>query len=118
MKPKIIFVYNAEGDFFSSAKDFVHKIVAPKSYSCNLCKITSGNFKIKDKWKDFILSLGIEVEFLHKDEFLKKYKSEENFPAAFIEEKELKILVNQKEINQVKDLDELITLVNKKLKKL
>lgn len=118
MKKKIIFVYNADSDFFSSVKDLAHKIIAPKNYSCNLCKITFGNFKIKEKWRDFILHLGIEVEFLHKDEFLKKYKSEESFPAAFIEKERLEILIKQEEINKLKNLSELIMLVNKKLKKL
>ena len=117
-KQKIIFVYNAKSDFFSGLKDFAHKIVSSETYSCNLCRITHGNFSMKEKWRDFIEGLNFETEFLHKDEFLQKYNIEDiNFPSIFIKkEKKFKLLISNKEINDIQNLNELIKLVKKKLK--
>lgn len=73
MNTKLIFVYNADGNIFSKVTDFAHKIISPATYSCNLCTLTYGNMGIKKEWADFIKNLQMEVEFLHKDEFLVKY---------------------------------------------
>ena len=70
---KLIFIYNADSGFFNSLKDTVQKTVAPKSYDCKLCQVTFGAFSMKDDWREFINQLSIKVEFLHKDEFIKKY---------------------------------------------
>ena len=43
-KTENYFVYNADGDVFSLVGDFAHKIFSPKTYNCNLCAITHGNF--------------------------------------------------------------------------
>ena len=117
MKKKIIFVYNADSDFFSSVSDFAHKIISPGTYKCNLCKITYGNLGAKKKWKEFVSGLKFETEFLHKDEFVKKYGMKKfGLPAIYIEEtRKLKLVVSSKEINSIKNLDGMIKLVKKKL---
>ena len=70
---KIIFVYNAKSGLFNSLKDTVHKTLSPNTYECNLCQVTFGAFNMKDEWKEFIENLKIKSEFLHKNEFIKKY---------------------------------------------
>ena len=45
---QLIFVYRANSGPTSLALDFIHKIVSPKTYSCNLCNVTYGNFSIFD----------------------------------------------------------------------
>ncbi len=81
---KLLFIYNANSDKISVALDFVHKIVSPSTYNCDLCAITYGNFGIKKVWEDFIKGLPMETEFLHKDEFQKKYPGNTtSFPAVF-----------------------------------
>ena len=40
--PKIHFIYNANNDFFSVAGDFFHKSLWPKTYPCDLCKLSYG----------------------------------------------------------------------------
>lgn len=117
-KEELIFIYNANSDFFSNMKDFAYKIISPKTYQCNLCNISYGNLGMKEKWKNFISNLDIKTEFLHKDEFLKKYNLRTiNFPAAFIKNnKGMKLLISNEEINSCENLDELIKLVNNKLR--
>ncbi len=118
-KHGVIFVYNADSGALPSLKDYVHKIVKPSTYPCNLCAVTYNNFGFKNKdWRKFIENLGIEVKFLHKDEFLKLGKIEAgDFPAVF-EQKGPKIvlLISHHEINKCKSLKELEDLVLNKVK--
>jgi hypothetical protein len=119
MQSKLIFVYNADSGFFSTLTDFAHKIISPDTYSCNLCKITYGNTGMKKEWKDFIKSLPVKSEFLHKDEFVKKHPEENNqeFPCIYVLEKnKLELLISVKEINSTSSLDSLISLTKNKLK--
>lgn len=115
---KIIFVYNANSGFFSSLKDTIHKTVSPKTYQCNLCQITFGAFDMKEDWKEFIQKLPYEIEFLHKNEFIKKYRIiEHDFPNAFtIKNGKPDLLISNKEINSAKSIKDLKNLVNKKIK--
>lgn len=116
MEEKLIFVYNADSGLFSTMEDYVHKIIKPQTYQCTLCKITYGNLGMKKKWKEFIESLEVPVEFLHRDEFVKQYPDEEKkFPAAYIQVNSKFIrIISQEELNRIKTLKELIELVHKK----
>ncbi|UCE36695.1 MAG: hypothetical protein JSW00_14425 [Thermoplasmata archaeon] len=118
MDGKLIFIYNADSGIISSVSDYFHKIVKPDTYQCNLCALTYGNLGMKTQWKDFIENLEISVEFFHKDEFKSKYPWEKaKFPSAYIfKDSELYLLIAQKDMNQLHTLDELINLVNEKLK--
>ena len=115
---KIIFVYNANSGLFSSLKDTIHKTVSPKTYQCSLCQITFGAFNMKEDWKEFIQKLPYEIEFLHKDEFNKKYgKTEYDFPNAFtIKNGKPDLLISDKEINSAKSIEDLKDLVKNKIK--
>lgn len=112
-KPHLLFVYNADSTPFAQMTDFVHKIVAPDSYRCNLCKLTYGSFKMKQQWLDFIQSLPIPVSFLHKDELAKAYPDLIGvpLPAVFrVEDAEQVLWISSDEINDMADLDSLIRL--------
>jgi hypothetical protein len=67
MKEELLFVYNAKSDLFSTVTDFAHKILSQRSYQCQLCALTYGNFSIKQEWKSFIESLPMKTFFLHKE---------------------------------------------------
>jgi hypothetical protein len=118
-KPKLIFVYNANEDLFSQVTDYVHKILSPKTYACNLCSLTHSNFGMRKEWKEFIETIDAELVFLHKDEFWKEYPklNTEKFPAIFIQnrENEPEILISQSEIDSIKDLNLLKNLIREKL---
>lgn len=118
MKKKLIFVYNADSSLFNQVGDLIHKTVSLKTYQCNLCGLTYSGVSMKGDWKDFVDSLPIKVEFLHKDEFLKLYPEKQNIilPIAFIKEENLlNELILTNEIDQQKNLEGLKTLVKEKI---
>jgi hypothetical protein len=70
----LILVYNADSSFFNIIKDVLHKIISPSTYQCNLCTLTYGTVRMKEKWKAFIDKLKILAEFLHRDDFVRKQR--------------------------------------------
>jgi len=115
----LLFVYNASSGIFSGVKDILHKSVSPKTYRCNLCGLTYFGTSMKYEWKNFVNSLPIKAEFLHKDEFLKKFPSLQNttFPIAFVLQHGNLVnkLISTQEINQANNLVELKALVQTKI---
>jgi hypothetical protein len=75
---------------------------------------------MKKDWKSFITNLDIDTEFLHRDEFEKKYKTKDaKYPSAYIyENKTLSMLISEAEMNSVKNLDEIEVLVLSKINNL
>lgn len=117
-QPKLLFVYNANSTLFAQATDFVHKVVSPQTYQCNLCRITYGNLGMKQQWQSFIQSLSMPIQFFHKDEFIRAYPdlTSMELPAVFmVDDSEPRILISASEINKAHDIDSLIKLVNNKL---
>ena len=115
----LIFVYNADSGLINEMKDYVHKIVSPSTYGCNLCAITYGNTGIKDEWRSFVDNLGIPVKFLHKDEFYETFSEKGSFPCVFLENSnKLDLFISSDEINNCRTLEELISLVTIKVNEL
>lgn len=94
---KLVFVYNADSDVISIVKDFWKKILRPSSYECRLCGVTYGAFSIKKDWKEFVNNLNIAAEFLHRDEFQRKYDLKDaRYPSVYIDQNgELTLLISQ-----------------------
>ncbi len=118
IKPTLLFVYNADTGLFSVMTDYAHKILSPKTYPCNLCAITYGNMGMNKKWKEYIDNLTISIEFLHRDEFLKRYDLKDTqLPAAFIKKgDDIILLIDHSEINGCTSVEELMDLVTMKIK--
>ncbi|MFC2168617.1 hypothetical protein ACFLRW_06480 [Acidobacteriota bacterium] len=114
---KLIFVYNAYSGFFNVLGDFAHKFVRPSTYPCNLCALTYGNLSMKMEWKEFISNLDIDVEFIHKNDFRIKYKTNGEFPSAYLREDNLRVFISKTEMETLINLHELMDLVRKKLEK-
>jgi hypothetical protein len=110
---KLIFVYNADSGVINLVKDFWKKILRPSAYDCNLCFQTFGAFSMKKDWKSFINNLNIDTEFLHRDEFEKKYKVKDaKYPSAYIlDNRQLTVLISDDEMNAAKSLNEMEVLV-------
>jgi len=116
---KILFVYNADGTFGAVVKDVVKKAVSADSQECNLCKVTYPLFAMDKTWRDFVSSLPHEVIFLHRDEFHKQYPHQQNIPlpAVFAEESNtFRALISRDELNSIKNVEELISLVQSVLR--
>jgi hypothetical protein len=120
MQNTIIFVYNANEDYFSQITDYLHKVFRPETYACNLCSLTHSNFGMKKEFKHFIETIE-SLEFLHKDEFYRKFTDYKNekLPAIYVrglnDNNKLAVLVSRDEINQINDLDELTRLIKTRI---
>ena len=114
---KLLFVYNANRDWFSAATDFAHKILSPSTYACQLCTLTYGNFSMKQEWKSFIKGLPLEAVFLYKDEFEKQYNTKVALPAIYIlEEGAPREMIGKDEIESCPSLEQLQERVAQKIK--
>jgi hypothetical protein len=117
---KLIFIYNARSGSINALLDSAHKIVRPNTYDCKLCDITFGVFSEKAEWKKFRETSAIEMIFLHKDEFLKQYRSKwlpkYDFPIILSEEKQgLEIFMTAEHLNQLETTSELIKEIESRL---
>ena len=116
---KLIFIYNASDDGLSIAFDFIHKIVSPSTYQCSLCKVTYGNTKMHKQWKDYIDNCSISMEFLYKNNYLENHKNLKvnEFPVAYLYDgKTYQIFISKEEFDSLEHLDQLINIVEGKLK--
>ncbi|SKB58464.1 hypothetical protein SAMN05660776_1910 [Salegentibacter holothuriorum] len=117
---KLIFVYNAFSGTHNAVLDALHKIVSPKSYACNLCKVTYGTFSENSQWKEFRQKSKVEMDFLHIDEFRKKYASKFSYKYTFPivlweDEAEMGIFITSEELEQVENTGALILLIEERL---
>ena len=113
---ELIFIYNAKSGVVNELIDFAHKIVSPETYDCNLCAISYGAFFMKKKWSTYIETLPFKSTFTYKDKFSKDGYNNIKFPSVFIRSNEkLNEIISATEINEIKDLDQLIVLLNHKL---
>ena len=125
---KLIFVYNADsGGLFTGLKDTLHKTFRKSTYQCNLCAVTFGAVGMKKEWKNYVNNLEVPVEFkkrdkfqfefLHRDEFKEKYSVENaEFPSAYLfNGNTLQLFITQEEMNSVRSIEELKSMVDKKL---
>ena len=116
-KPTIIFVYNADSGVFNLLGDIAHKIFSPQTYACNLCAITHGNFGMREEWREYLKTLKFPFEFLHSDEFRKKYTSAiAELPAVFAHQNgSVKEIISARQINECRSIEDLKRLIDKRL---
>jgi hypothetical protein len=114
---KLVLVYNADSGFFNALADSAHKLFSPSTYNCRLCKLTFGLRRMTQAWKTFLDSLGAELVFLHRDEWLKTHGAQTDpLPAIFRDETgRLVPVLSAEEINTCQTLDQLIAALGKKL---
>ena len=114
---KLVFIYNANSGLINAVKDYFHKKRSPETYECNLCMQTFSGVSMNKGWKSYIKDLDIPTEFLHKDEFEKKYDvNNAKYPSAYLQNgSSMTIFISVDEMNKVKSLDEMKDLVSKKL---
>jgi hypothetical protein len=108
---KLIFVYNAGSGIFNTVKDIGHKLFSPQTYDCFLCSLTHGTFSEQPSWKSFRESSPIEMEFLHRDEFERRYDRRENYPVVMKESDSIEIILSRERLAELSSLDELIQTI-------
>lgn len=106
---RLIFVYNAKSNLSSKAFDFAHKILSPETYSCELCKITHHQIGERQSWTSFREQSDMEMNFLYKDEFEKKYTLNFSYPVILVLDtnKRMNVLMNKDEIAKLSTAEEL-----------
>ena len=112
-----MFVYNADSGLFNTVADIAHKIISPKTYSCNLCALTHGYFSIRDTWVKFLQDLDVDCEFLHRDELMRKYAIQ-NLELPVIYENingRLEVWIEKEKIEQFGSVEELMKFIDMKL---
>ncbi|RTE53629.1 GTPase [Arenibacter aquaticus] len=115
----LVFVYNAQSGIANALLDSAHKMLSPKTYDCGLCAITHGVMGENRKWKDFRRSWGVSMEFLHSDEFSKKYPdyiaSQNKWPKVFVSMNgALFSFLDRDEIVQMQGQEDLILAIRQK----
>ncbi|MBG7601783.1 MAG: GTPase [Gammaproteobacteria bacterium] len=108
---KLIFVYNANSGKLNTLFDIAHKLLSPETYQCDLCSLTHGALSEKQAWKEFRERTGLNMVFLHKDEFEQLHKKSFNYPVILKQADSIDLLLNADEISQVKSVDGLIALI-------
>ena len=82
---KLIFVYNGDSGLINGMMHYLHKRISPGTYPCQLCGIIFDGISMNTEWLSFVKSLGVESEFLHRDEYQEKYgKSQVTWPAVLL----------------------------------
>ena len=116
-KALLIFVYNADSGLFNTLSDIAHKIFAPDTYACNLCKLTHGNLRMRDEWKSFIEGLAMPMEFLHRDELHARFGMRDiELPAVLLQSGDApELLVDAASLTACEDLAALKALLSKAL---
>lgn len=117
MRPRLLFVYNADSGLFNTVTDIAHKILSPSTYACNLCALTHGHFKVREEWVGFLNTLDADCEFLHRDEFHAHYgRQDTRLPAIFTTTAgEPMLLIDADTLSDCTTLDQLITLLTQRL---
>jgi len=111
MTTSLIFVYNSDSGPVSGLLDIGHKILSPSTYQCSLCTLTHDTFAEKEAWKEFRKSIGMPMEFLHRDEFEKKYELRLDYPVILKKSGTIEVLMKKEEIDTIDEIDKLIAAV-------
>ncbi len=117
---QLVFVYNADSGPGNGLLDAAHKVLSPSTYACKLCQLTYGVVTEKSDWKRFRKNFDIPMEFLHRDEFRKKYASKfmpvYTFPIILsLTAYEMDIFIGAEELNEIGDTNELIREVERRI---
>ena len=108
---KLIFVYNADSGMLNTVKDISHKLFSPQTYDCFLCSLTHDTFSENKDWKAFRTNSSLDMTFLHRDEFEKKYDCRMEYPLILKEADDLEVVISKDQLSSYSSLTDLITEV-------
>ena len=114
----LVFVYNADRGLFNMMADISHKVLSPSTYPCNLCALTHGAFSMRKEWRDFLAKIKPPLTFLHRDEFRKEFKLEDDLPAIYIKDlrtDNLRPFIDAPTLKAITGLADLKQMINDKL---
>ncbi|MGI9537516.1 MAG: GTPase [Desulfocapsaceae bacterium] len=108
---KLIFVYNANSGMLSLIRDIGHKLMSPQTYDCFLCSLTHGTFREDPKWKAFKENSNVDMEFLHRNEFERKYGMKQAYPVVMKLADQTEVVLSRDQLSHLSSVDDLIVAV-------
>jgi hypothetical protein len=82
-----------------------------------LCALTHGLLGTRPEWAQFVEGLDVKTEFLHRDEFVRKYPAaKHSLPAVYRSNGNgtPQVLISSEELNACRDLPSFISLVGER----
>jgi len=107
---RLVLVYNADSGRLNALLDMAHKLFSPQTYACDLCAITHGVFREREAWGQFVDSLPLPVDYLHRDEFHERYPELTGEPLPLVlllEGEQPRILLDARGISGLDTLEDL-----------
>lgn len=117
MTTALIFVYNSDKGAANALLDTGHKTLSPSTYQCSLCELTQDTITDKEQWREFRKSIGLPMEFFHRDEFEQKYDLVFDYPVILLQDNKIEVLLNKEQIDAISSLDDLIETVRQEIAK-
>jgi hypothetical protein len=116
----LIFVYNSNSGGVMAFRDFSASPAIPSGTDrCTLSTITHSPVGMKKEWKRFLKDLEIPSRCMDRIEFFAEFKtghSQTTFPVVLVQTgSELAVLISTEELNQCRDLNDLILLMKERL---
>ncbi|MDO9035340.1 MAG: hypothetical protein Q7U51_09075 [Methanoregula sp.] len=116
----LLIVDNTDSGMLPSLKDFsAGTPTASRARTFTISSITHSPVGIKKEWKRFLKDLEIPSRTLEKSEFLSEFRSglpQMTFPVVFVQKgTELAVLISTEELNQCRNLNDLIVLMRRRL---
>ncbi len=112
-KPTLVFVFNADSGLFNQLTGLAHKLFSPKTYSCKLCELTHSVAGMRNEWKTFVSELDLPLEFLHRNEWRRRYgERNDRLPAIYVRlNGHLRLCIGADAINACRSVEELKQLI-------
>ena len=106
---KLLFVYNAEKDFFNGAIDYAHKVFKPSTYKCDLCALIYHNLGQRFAWKKFKEATNADLSFYYIKGFEKKFNEYYDYPVVIMRDNgQNTVILNQQDLSEFDTVEDLI----------
>lgn len=80
----MIVVYNTASGFAGTVQEVALRACTPDDHPCRLTWLTRTPFGVRRRWRRFLATFGLPVEYLHLDQFTARYAmSEVDAPAVY-----------------------------------
>lgn len=114
---ELIFIYHATSGKLNAFIDFTHKIVSPKTYQCQLCSLTYGNFGMRKEWRDFLTELDVKITFLYKNQATSYQHFYTKLPVVLIKNanENPQELITSTQFKNVQNVNQLIATIKEKI---
>lgn len=105
----LLFVYNANNDLKSELLGYIHKVLRPSTYECDLCALTYHNLGQRRDWKAFKERTDAALSFYYIKGFEEEFNESHVYPVIIERiQDENNIVLNRKELSDIDSVKELI----------